>query len=696
MINLYKSKNVRIGALLAAPLLALSVIVSCQPEQEGPSLPLDGAQMSDLVVPSNFNYASTRSVKIIVKAQDDAGTPMQLPMVQFYNAPLEEGGKLLAEGGMSVAGVLSMVREWPVTLSEVVVVSNYLGVADQVSVPIHNGQLLYTFRPLTQANLAKQGFSAMRSAEAVVLNQQQAAASGYTYLGAYETNGKPKYLEAENDVVDAQFLKDINATLPESKPVPTFNPQYLASSNQTDIKVLELADIWVTFVHEGAGWLNALGFYTYPLDNPPKTVADIDTKTIIFPNVSYSGSGGGLASGNKVKIGRFPANTGIGWFLVSNGWSNSTRTVGTGNYTVYSNPALNPEPDELLRQHNVLIKDQGRNKLLLAFEDVRRDNIPFKCDQDFNDAVFYVTASPYRAIDNGSMPVLKQTGLDSDQDGVADEFDRFPLDPTRAYANYSPAKDIFGTLAFEDLWPAQGDFDMNDLVLQYQYLSIANAKNEIVELNGKFVVKAIGASFHNGFGFQLPIAPELVRQASGSNLKHNYVKLNPNGTEASQRKATFIVFDDAFDHIKATGGTFNTQADRPKGTSDTLKLHINFTQAIDASVMGTVPFNPFIMVNKNRGQEVHLPGMEPTDLVDQTFFGKSQDGTDLAKRVYYKTKTNLPFALHLPLEFEYPYEKKNITASYLKFAEWAQSGGILFPDWYMPLTGFRNNSNIYK
>lgn len=694
MINLYKSKKIRVRSLLSAPLLVLSLLTACQQESEEPSVAQDGTSMNDLKVPATFNYASTRSVNITINAQDDAGTPMQLPLVQFYTASPEDGGNLLAEGGMNTSGVLSLVREWPITLNEVVVVSNYLGVADQVSVPIQNGQLRYTFRPLTQANLAKQGLSAEKSTEAAVLSKQQLAAAGFTYLGAYESNGKPKYLEAVNDVIDAQFLKDINATLPEGKPVPTFNPQYLANSNQTDIRVLELADVWVTFVHEGAGWLNALGFYTYSLDNPPKTAAEIDTKTIIFPNVSYSGSGGGLASGNKVKIGRFPANTGIGWFLVGNGWSNSARAVGNGNYTVYSNPAFNPESTESLRQHNILIKDQGRNKLLLAFEDVRRD-IP-SCDQDFNDAVFYVTASPYRAIDNGSMPVLKQTGVDSDKDGVSDEFDRYPLDPTRAYDNYSPAKGSFGTLAFEDLWPAQGDFDMNDLVMQYQYLSIANAKNEVVELKGKFVVKAIGASFHNGFGFQLPISSELVKQASGGVLKHNYIKLNANGTEAAQRKATFIVFDDAFDHIKVTGGTFNTQADRPKGLSDTLKLNISFMQPIDGSAIGTVPFNPFIIVNKNRGQEVHLPGMEPTDLVDQSFFGKSQDGTDMSKRVFYKTKANLPYALHLPLVFEYPYEKKEITSAYSKFANWAQSGGVLFPDWYMPLVNYRNTNNIYK
>ena len=56
----------------------------------------------------------------------------------------------------------------------------------------------------------------------------------------------------------------------------------------------------------------------------------------------------------------------------------------------------NPETDPDLRYHNVLLNDPDNEHIILGFEDIRRDY--GSCDNDFNDAVFYVTASPFEAI----------------------------------------------------------------------------------------------------------------------------------------------------------------------------------------------------------------------------------------------------------------------------------------------------------
>jgi len=42
-----------------------------------------------------------------------------------------------------------------------------------------------------------------------------------------------------------------------------------------------------------------------------------------------------------------------------------------------------------------------------------------------------------------------------------------------------------------------------------------------------------------------------------------------------------------------------------------------------------------------------------------------------------------------------PVEKANITATHLKFVDWATSGGNSFADWYKDLSGYRNSGNIY-
>jgi len=68
----------------------------------------------------------------------------------------------------------------------------------------------------------------------------------------------------------------------------------------------------------------------------------------------------------------------------------------------------------------------------------------------------------------------------------------------------------------------------------------------------------------------------------------------------------------------------------------------------------------FIVVNRDRGVEVHLAGEEPTALADQALFGTFADDTNLATGKYYQTENNLPWALDLPVKFDYPIEQVQI------------------------------------
>lgn len=219
------------------------------------------------------------------------------------------------------------------------------------------------------------------------------SAQSYQFLGQYTSDGTPLYF-AQSDVISQATLNLVKNSLPESKPVPTYNPQYLTSGYDTDLKIDSLTDVWVTFVSEGANNKNVLGFYTYNLNNPPTTAPTASQITIIFPNVSAAGSGGSLVAGNKVKIGNFPAGTGIGWVLLADGWNGTQVTNGVWRF--FSKVSFNPEVNPTLRQHNVLLKDPTNQRILLGFEDIKRDLS--NCDHDFNDAVFYITAIPYSAL----------------------------------------------------------------------------------------------------------------------------------------------------------------------------------------------------------------------------------------------------------------------------------------------------------
>ncbi|QKX07243.1 DUF4114 domain-containing protein [Aquimarina sp. TRL1] len=216
-------------------------------------------------------------------------------------------------------------------------------------------------------------------------------AQNFQYLGSYSANGTPDYLESPGDNISIATLELIDTSLPETFQVPTYNPHYITSNYDTDVFTTQETEVFVTFVSEGAGFRNVLGYYTYDLNNPPTTTPTDEEITIIFPNVSALGSGGGLQAGDKVSIGTFPAGTGIGWVLLSNGWNGSQ--VGYGYWQLFSNPDFNPETDVSKRYHNVLIKDDTEEIVILGFEDIHRE---FSwCDHDFNDTVFYVTATEY-------------------------------------------------------------------------------------------------------------------------------------------------------------------------------------------------------------------------------------------------------------------------------------------------------------
>nr|WP_315254856.1 DUF4114 domain-containing protein [uncultured Flavobacterium sp.] len=227
----------------------------------------------------------------------------------------------------------------------------------------------------------------------VLLISSVSFSQNYNFLGPYTSDGTPQYF-VTSDVITNQTLDLINNSLPERYPVPIYNPQYISSGYDTDLVIDKYADVWVTFVSEGAGYKNVLGFYTYDINNPPTTAPTANQITIVFPNVSAAGSGGSLVAGNKVKIGTFPAGTGIGWVLLANGWNGTAVT--SGLWKLFSNPNFNPEADPALRQHNVLLNDPVNERIILGFEDIRRDY--GNCDNDFNDAIFYITANPYDAI----------------------------------------------------------------------------------------------------------------------------------------------------------------------------------------------------------------------------------------------------------------------------------------------------------
>ena len=289
----------------------------------------------------------------------------------------------------------------------------------------------------------------------------------------------------------------------------------------------------------------------------------------------------------------------------------------------------------------------------------------------------YVYTSINITVNDFGMMRSVSPAQDSDGDGVPDDQEDYPNDPDRAFNNYFPGEDTWATLAYEDLWPSKGDYDFNDLVIGYNINQITNADNNVVEIYSKWKPKHNGASYENGFAFELGVDANNISSVSGTRYTGQYVNLNANGTEAGQTKANIVVFDE-------TDPNIGTQLD----------VHVVLTNPASPVNVGAAPYNPYVIADSRLAYEVHLPGNKPTELADQTIFGTDDDTSDPGSGRYYKASTNLPWAINIVYDFVWMKEKEEITTGYLKFAEWAESGGSSYPDWYKDKTGYRNDAKL--
>ena len=309
--------------------------------------------------------------------------------------------------------------------------------------------------------------------------------------------------------------------------------------------------------------------------------------------------------------------------------------------------------------------------------------------------------------------------IDSDSDGVINTNDDYPHDATRAFNNYWPATPY--TLAFEDLWPSMGDYDLNDMVVGYRFNRVTNASNNLVEVFGAFTLEAAGASLGKGFGFELADAgiqnADFDVVVPAAQKAEGYITYNANGTEAGQDNAVIIAHE-LMPNIGNTRDTYtgnrsyNIQIDMV--AADKLVDYFDFQN-----------WNPFFIIKVghptfDRRHEVHLPGYTPTSIAatwnvgtESVLFDSINDGSDYPTggpggSLWYKTNESaqlwskefgqyFPWGLDIPKEFEWAIEADEVhtpptkyrftlTYGYGQFEGWASSNGTQNLDWYDHIT----------
>lgn len=550
-------------------------------------------------------------------------------------------------------------------------------------------------------SMANRKFNTAHIGKALLLGASLAATSvtaqarDWEYFGEYDAaTGVPKTLVDMTSKMPDDLKARVLQKLPEGLNIKKNTEIQLTDDLGANLYLVKDAKITVAYVDEGAGYSNALGFFEFNPSNVPTKGSAIKDK-IIFPNFSQPN----LKYGDAVEIGNFKAGSAIGFTIAANAWKSGLRAVDPNQSTDWifrTIKDLNPEVNDgrNLRAHTVLLSNSQDGLLILGLEDINRE---VGGDHDFNDAIIAIHVTPFSAVDRSQLNDLSLNKdvdkIDTDEDTVPDYLDAFPQDPKRSSQRFYPSASGYGRLAFEDQWPKTGDYDLNDVVVNYRSIETLNAKNQVVDVEMIYEFAARGGANHSGFGVQLQgvASDEILAKNEDGSLATSLVKNNGEAealaTEAGQKQAVFIVAPDV-NTITETGQDwpctfFNTVNGCPKLAAPRYVAHVTFKNPRDT--LSKAPFNPFIFSSdfNQRGRETHLVDFPPTDLADTSLFGTDEDTSAPSRNRYYRTEGNLPWAMDVPDNWQYPSERSEVASAYPLFKGWVESSGSKNLDWYL-------------
>ncbi|KZY71056.1 hypothetical protein A3760_11890 [Oleiphilus sp. HI0122] len=288
--------------------------------------------------------------------------------------------------------------------------------------------------------------------------------------------------------------------------------------------------------------------------------------------------------------------------------------------------------------------------------------------------------------------------------GVSDgEVEDYPIQVTggNISVSYYPSAQGFTTIAYEDLWPIEGDYDLNDLLMNMRIAEYAIGDQIIrVEIEGQ--VAAIGAGFNNGFAIQFPsLPPGLVREPD-LELELNGVNVDGLSLEGNQTYAVVTIMENAWSMVsrgEVDCDYFRTELGCGSAIRPSWKLTMPLTNGVSKAAFPAPPYDPFIfatpgtthssMVDSVVGGyagkrwEVHLKNNAPTNALHSGLLSIGDDTSSMSLQQYYQTSNGMPWAIEVPSDWKHPLEKVDIRDAYPQFKAFAESSGAEQTDWFL-------------
>ncbi len=243
------------------------------------------------------------------------------------------------------------------------------------------------------------------------------------------------------------------------------------------------------------------------------------------------------------------------------------------------------------------------------------------------------------------------------------------------------------TYAFEDQWPAYGDFDMNDIVVSIDKMTTTN-DNKKLSIKGH--IRAVGSSRKTGVGIQF-----LNVSSSGVTLAGKV----QNGTpvfESGQNNPVVIISINAHKHCNPNiadddfsfYNTIPSAGSQYNGNGAEFEIIMTFPTAEEATkAINVKNLDVFIISKEAQGNigrtEVHMANYAPTNLGTTALFGMSNDASanntmlNVSKKGYYISTEGLAWGICIPNTgvWKWPKEYMMITGVYPGFKNWVINGG---------------------
>ncbi len=514
-----------------------------------------------------------------------------------------------------------------------------------------------------------------------------------------ENSSKIKQLDASdiNQIIDGKGFESTKIELADG----SFTTEY------------DGAELWVTFIKEGATYQNTFGYYIYKNGvNMTEANGYKMDRIVIWPSTSMKSqspytsnslcsqdskgnwlinkNNAPLSSGDRVQLlfrdpetgavsKRFPKGYTVGFWFCADSYNPGWHT------TASSNTGLSEEYTSSM----IFTQNSARSNPWRPGK--AKPNSYFgNSNPEITNKSLITKTTPTRFMQYDTKLLGEKFTLYAVEDGTDAKWNDILFAVSRkdyekvTYAGKNLAVEPFHTIstyAFEDKWPDGGDFDMNDVIIEHDLQQIYTESNHnfIVRDEFRLVSKLEAASNHNAFYVQLPRGEE--GNVANMTVTINGVK-QPNRYEAATN--SIIIFTDQREAIQKGETTVVVTRDL-SGTS---------------YEVGKLTYNPYLISNciSSTGEsqigegriEIHLPGFAITDL------GKKLPENE-SINYYYASKfvsqgSKYPFAIGFVnvADWEAPNPGVRIDETFKYYSDWCNTSGDEHPDWYYNKSGYDN------